>query len=205
MPRTGRPKTYERCTIDGCEKSHWALGFCRAHYNRNLRHGDPLAYGSKKRKHRPPVAFLESAFAYSSDECLPWPHGVNRFGYGLINVDGRSTLVSRLICKRSHGEPPAEKTDAAHSCGNPNCVNPRHIRWATRAENMADKERHGTTPRGSQNGHAKLLEADVRSIRAQPNRSYIELAREFGVAKGTIVNIRLRNTWAWLDAARDSK
>jgi len=32
-----------RCTIEGCRRRHWARGWCREHYNRWYRAGDPLA------------------------------------------------------------------------------------------------------------------------------------------------------------------
>lgn len=31
------------CSVDGCDKPVFGRGFCRAHYNRFQRHGDPLA------------------------------------------------------------------------------------------------------------------------------------------------------------------
>ena len=201
----GRPKSFEHCTIPGCDKSHWALGFCRAHYNRNLRHGDPLASGSGKHKHRTTMTSVESALRYVGGECLPWPHSVNQYGYGLININKRSTLVSRLICTLAHGDMPEGKTDAAHSCGNPICVNPNHLRWATRKENHADKIIHGTVVRGANNGSAKLTNEDVMTIRAQPHRTGRDLAAEFGVSAAAIHHIRRHETWAWLDQVRDSK
>ena len=33
------------CSIDGCGKPRYQLGWCRAHYSRNRRHGDPLGGG----------------------------------------------------------------------------------------------------------------------------------------------------------------
>lgn len=65
-------------------------------------------------------------------------------GYGLIRIDGVMCRVHRLVCIRRHGPPPTDDLEAAHSCGNAGCVNPRHIRWATRFENAADKKLHGT-------------------------------------------------------------
>lgn len=32
------------CTIEGCHREHEALGWCRLHYDRYYRHGDPLFY-----------------------------------------------------------------------------------------------------------------------------------------------------------------
>lgn len=37
-----------QCSINGCEKQHWGLGWCKMHYYRVLRHGDP--YVERKAK-----------------------------------------------------------------------------------------------------------------------------------------------------------
>lgn len=38
--RTSHPRT---CTVDGCDRDALARGWCRAHYNRWTRLGDPVA------------------------------------------------------------------------------------------------------------------------------------------------------------------
>jgi hypothetical protein len=55
----------------------------------------------------------------------------------------KAALMSRLVCEETHGLPPTPKHDAAHKtrsgCLGKLCVNPWHIRWATRSENERDK------------------------------------------------------------------
>lgn len=92
--------------------------------------------------------------------------------------------------------------DAAHSCGRAGdgCVNPRHLRWATRAENMADKLLHGTDNRGERNALAKLNEDDIRSIRAASGREpQAATAKRFDVDQSTISLIQRRLSWGWLE------
>jgi hypothetical protein len=86
---------------------------------------------------------------------------------------------------------------AAHSCGNGHlgCVNPHHLRWVTPKENAADRDDHGTTPKGENQGNSKLSESDIRSIRSSVGVSQTELAQRFGVHQGTISNILLKKTW----------
>jgi hypothetical protein len=67
-------------------------------------------------------------------ECLIWPFS-RRDGRGYINEEP----VSRFVCKLAHGSPPTEKHDAAHNCGNERCVNPHHLRWATRLLEVGKK------------------------------------------------------------------
>jgi hypothetical protein len=92
---------------------------------------------------------------------------------------------------------------AAHApgiCHNRACVNPHHLRWATIAENHADKIIDGTHARGERHPMVKLTAADVLAIRSSDRRGRA-LASEFGVHEATISDIRTRKTWAWLDAA----
>jgi hypothetical protein len=129
---------------------------------------------------------------------LPWPFGKNGVGYGTFQLDGRSVLVHRLACEAVHGRAPADKPIAAHWCGNRCCANPQHLRWATQAENMADKVTHGTAQRGEKHGGAKLTWDEVREIRSLLNAGHYgkDVARQFGVSKSTISFIRRGQTWA---------
>lgn len=90
--------------------------------------------------------FREVVVGYTGDDCLLWPFSKSNKGYGTINHDGRNLTVSRFLCAEVNGPPPTPDHVAAHSCGrgHTGCVNPRHLRWATRTENEADKIIHGT-------------------------------------------------------------
>lgn len=143
----------------------------------------------------------------------PW---INNQGYPIITVfaEGKPSRkqISRLVCEAFHGPAPSPEHQAAHGDGNPANNRPGNLRWATRAENMADCLIHGTraegarhgrttkperTPRGSRHGHAKITEADVLAIRAAPktNGSGVRLARQFGVSPAAICVIRSRKNW----------
>lgn len=101
----------------------------------------------------------------------------------------RQTL-SRVICERMYG-PPRPGDEAAHSCGNPECLNRRHVRWATHVENEADKRQHGTLNVGERNGHATLTTVEVDEIRRlrSGGLKLDEIAGRFGVQKSTVSRI----------------
>lgn len=139
------------------------------------------------------LPFLAYALAdYESDECLIWPFGKNSEGYGVVTIDNKTVYVHRHLCIERHGPPPSPDHIAAHSCGrgHDGCCNYRHLRWATRTENEADKWEHGTQ------GH-KLSLADVLDIRRlAPTTPRPVLARQFGVTTATIKHVVLRKTWS---------
>lgn len=127
-----------------------------------------------------------------TDECIEWPHGRDKDGYAVI---GRR--VTHVVLEAVGYPRPTPKHEVAHSCCNPPCVNPAHIRWATRKENHADQLEHGTRIRGEAHHSSKLTEADVLSIRSD-RRSNAELGRLYGVRTDHIGDIRSRRSWAWL-------
>ncbi len=145
-------------------------------------------------RHGDPGAFIAKALGYKGNACLLWPYATAR-GYGKAWVGDRLVTVHNHICRIVHGAPPTPKHHAAHTCGLRGCVSPRHVRWATPAENESDKLRHGRDNRGAKNSFAKLTWEAVCAIRSQPNKALGEWAAEYGVSKQTVCKARLRQTW----------
>lgn len=131
--------------------------------------------------------------------CIPWPFAYFDTGYACFNVDGKVVRAHRYVCRWTRGAPSSPKHDAAHSCGNRACVNPAHLRWATKKENEADKLAQGRPhgPRGTVHGMARLTPDEVRSIRAARGPQ-TAIAAKYGVCQQTISDITARRTWAHL-------
>lgn len=188
------------CKIDGCCKPSRKRGWCSMHYARWLKAGDPLAtkrenYGGAREY------FNSKVLAYGGEDCLIWPFSRNANGYGQINIGGRPTTVSRLVCERTNGSPPTDKHQAAHTCGNGHlgCVSPSHMVWKTHAENQADKIEHNSQPKGSMHHWAKLTEREVLAIRRMlGSTTQRDIARAFGVSEMTISDIKRGRRWSWL-------
>jgi len=140
-------------------------------------------------------AFLRANLSADTDECILWPYGTSDKGYGLAVIDTVQKPASRWMCILAHGEPVPPRVYAAHNCGKPACVNPRHLRWATHAENMADKLRHGTEIRGERNGKTTLTAEDVKAIRAAPP-NLKPLMERYGLSKHGISKIRSGKRWS---------
>jgi HNH endonuclease len=121
------------CVI--CGAPHLARGWCGRHYRRWWVYGDPLkqvkpANGEVQRY------YDEVVLTWDSDDCLLWPYSLDG-GYPALNGERGHVL----ICEETHGPKPDPKMHAAHWCGVRRCINRRHLRWATSAENEADKRR----------------------------------------------------------------
>ena len=109
------------------------------------------------------------------------------------------TAPIALSVETVHGAAPTDHHETAHSCGNRACVNPAHLRWATRAGNQADRVKHGTDNRGRRSAQARLSEADVRAILKQRDRTPADLAKEYGVSRNHITSIQNGRTWGWIN------
>ena len=183
------------CSVEGCGTAAYAKGWCRRHYCRANRHGDPLAgQGSPGAA----LQFLKDLVANPPGNCVPWPFGKQSGGYGAVEIDGRKVTASRASLELYAGPPDDPKADAAHEpglCHSRDCVNPLHLRWASRRENCADRHQDGTHFRGERNPVARLTENAVRMIRADP-RPAPAIAQELGVHPATIHYVRRGDTWS---------
>lgn len=133
--------------------------------------------------------------------CMLWLKYKAKDGYAKFSLGGKDVPAHRVSLIWSDGEPSSPELEAAHSCRNRHCVAPRHLRWATRTENMFDKLRDGTVSLKEKNGRAKLNLDKVREIRNmyhQGNGNTQErLGKQFGVDRSTISQIV--NNKIWMD------
>lgn len=189
------------CSIPDCGKKHVCRGFCASHYDRFRRNGDPLAGRTPKGY---AIKYVHSTILKETgSECFPWPFAKTS-GYGMMNVDGKNIHAHRYVCIMAHGDPPTDKHEAAHECGNGNrgCVNPNHLSWKTSKENQQDRLRHGTATRGINNPRAKLSEGQVLEIFSlRGTESQSETAGRFGVGQTTVSSIQRGRLWGFVTGA----
>jgi hypothetical protein len=179
--------------VAGC--TDFALGhgdLCSRHYQRKRRHGsvDITLKGANG------STFTEvlEAVASSTDECIIRKSTPNN-PYGFATLpDGRRMPMSRAVCTVAHGEPPAYGLDAAHSCGDTHCINPRHLSWKPRKANNEDKVAQGTQISGEAVNLAKLTDEQAREIFLSTAHS-ADLATKYDVSRATINRIRNRVTY----------
>lgn len=144
-------------------------------------------------------AFAEAAAKLPDNpdtSCVIWPYAMMPHGYGTLEVNGKTMGVHVYVTTIVRGPRPP-KADACHSCNNRPCINPAHLRWGSRKDNMADAIVGNTTRRGSRNWNVKLTEEQVRAIRAD-RRTIGDIARSYGVVYATIKDILIGENWGWL-------
>ena len=194
---------FKACSVVDCNgNAHSSKegrgGFCRPHYRRMRRHGDPL--GGKAENGEPKRFYKEVVLPYEGDECIIWPYNKSG-GYGQFYEDGKMHRVHRRLCEEINGPPPTEDHQAAHSCGKgkSGCVTKSHISWKTPKENNADKITHGTSGRGESHNLSKLTEEQVVEIRSLRGIEKIKsTASRYGVSMSQVSRIQLGYNWGWL-------
>lgn len=198
-PEAALHRSVAQCSVDDCCGRVIARGLCGKHYSKWKKYGHPLrgsAYGIAK------AFFEEKVLPHTGDNCLFWPFATTELGHAVMVVDNRRWRVARRVLVLLVGAPPTAAHHAAHSCGNGHlgCVAPRHLRWATPAENEADKLLHGTLTRGTRNGMVKLTTEQAREVRARAlaGEPQPSIAAAFGISTRTVSKIKLGARWAWL-------
>lgn len=127
------------------------------------------------------------------NDCWLWKAGKVR-GYGCFHVQRQPYLAHRIALALTQSVPHVSLV--LHSCDNPACVNPNHLRVGTQLDNMDDCVRHGNRPVGAKCPQAKLTEANVRAIRKNVNGySQQKLAAIYGVANSTIFRVIHKVDW----------
>lgn len=182
------------CSVAGCGNKVIARGWCRAHYQRWARYGDPT---DGRALDGAAQSFVTNvAVPYAQNDCLIWPFGLCK-GRGYMKVGGVTQVAHRVVCEAVYGAPPHPEMDSAHSCGNKVCVNPKHLRWATRLENEADKLVHGTRARGERHGNSKLSTEAVQAIlRMKGTAPSTKVGPMFDLHPATVRQIWRGDRWA---------
>ena len=129
------------------------------------------------------------------DDCWEWTGSRNGQGYGHLGVLGKLSKSHKLALSIS-GQPPIPGMMTLHSCDNPPCCNPAHLRYGTAKENMADRNDRGRMPdyRGARNPSAKLTFEEAAIIRASTELGRV-LAKRFNVSEAQISKVRLGKTF----------
>lgn len=122
-------------------------------------------------------------------ECVETTNSRNKAGYGqcLAHRHGRKIYLTHVLAWiDANGRLPEDGMKILHSCDNPPCVNPEHLREGTQAENNQESVAKGRSKRFTHdecvNGHSYSRNVYVdakgcrhcRLCRADASRRYYE-------------------------------
>lgn len=139
-----------------------------------------------------PARFWERVDVRGPDECWPWKgHARGRGGSGGMIFEGEPRYAHQIAFRLTNGY---WAPYLRHSCDNPPCCNPAHLLEGTHDDNMADMVARGRASHGERHWFAKLTDADIRAIRADP-RSNRKIAADYGIDPSLISGIKNRKTW----------
>jgi TPR repeat protein len=134
----------------------------------------------------------------NDDECWIWLGSTFNGRYGRYSIGKKSFSAHRISYVLSNG--PIGNLLVCHSCDNILCVRPDHLWLGTPKDNTQDmlNKNRGPEQKGSKNPQAKLIEKDVKKIRAKYNKGCTlkELAISFEVSIASISNIVRRKSWS---------
>lgn len=134
------------------------------------------------------------------DGCWPWTRARQggKWPYGVFHpVKGQTQRAHRLALQLHLGRPLRPGMFALHSCDNPPCCNPAHLREGTNLENVRDAMDRGRHKRGENDAQAKLTgDLVVRMRRLAADGAKVRgLAQEFGVSEGQVSMILRGQRW----------
>lgn len=123
--------------------------------------------------------------------CTIWDRSISNAGYGLAYSpeDKKTVLAHRWIFNRHYGYYPKV---VMHTCDNPLCVNPEHLKAGTQSDNIKD-----CISKGRYISRQKLSLKDCQDIQNNPLSSR-KLASIYGVNQKTICNIK-NNKYSYSD------
>lgn len=184
------------CSLDECNSPAYCRAWCKKHYDRWHRTGDPL--GMRKKANGTIRVALESAARSTADECILLS------GYKCrpaTNFDGIQMFASRAVWMIANGDP--GDAFVLHTChrGEEGCINIRHLYTGDQAQNIRDMDGAGRGRRGhgikilDPQDVAEIRRRHVRGINQHYPSNTAELASEFGVSKATITGVVAYRRW----------
>jgi len=129
--------------------------------------------------------YAQTTFA---GDCVEWT-GARRNGYGVFYVRrlGYRVGAHRAAYAIAHGEVPENRL-VLHSCDNPLCVNPAHLRLGDDADNIRDAIQRGRYHTGPRNKTAPNKVRTIRQLRST-GHTYKEIARRLSLNIKTVGEI----------------
>lgn len=151
----------------------------------------------KQLKHK---RFWSKVDIRGSDDCWPWLAYKDRAGYGTMKINGKPQYATHILFNIRTGDWVPKGRQINHTCNNPSCLNPIHLRLGSQLSNMRYMMKcgRGNHVKGEQHYRAKLAKREVQKIKRllfQGDMTQIEIASMFNVNHRTISVIKTGKRW----------
>ena len=140
------------------------------------------------------------------DVCWPWKGYLGGGGYGRVQIGNKSYYAHRVIFDLANPNTitlsaPIDKREAGflmHSCDNPVCCNPKHLKVSDQKENMQDRLNKGRYLFGKGPDHHRAVftheeQAEILRLRKEFGLTASQLANRFGKKLSTMKTLLARN------------
>ncbi len=128
--------------------------------------------------------------------CIRWKGWKNEHGYGKFSIGKLYQFAHRFAYELYKEKIPDGKC-VLHKCDVRDCCNVDHLYVGNQFDNMRDAAiRNRFNRKGSNNGHSRLNEEDVKYIKRSFDQiTCAQLAREFKVSESCIHDIKHGRSW----------
>jgi len=176
-----------------CPSKSIGRKLCRPHYNQMKKDG---------RLHEFPILgpsdVTGARYIKKESGCWEWTGTRNGYGYGIFLLPGEVPIrAHRYFYEQSNGPIP-DGLVVMHTCDNPPCVNPDHLRVGTKGDNNRDRFQKKRGKFNEERKNTKLTKVQVIAILADKRRQ-CEIARQYGVNQSHISRIKHRHCGKYID------
>lgn len=151
-----------------------------------------------KRRKQDLIGIISQFISDETEDCIFYPI-TNEDGYGDIqyyNEDDkkRHCLAHRLSYEVANNTTISSDELVLHSCDNPGCVNPKHLRLGTHQENIQDRDSRNRQAKGKSNGRYSTGYYATYDKVEKPKASFEELfSRKLSEEKVIILKEAIKN------------
>jgi len=170
-PTQESPKS---CGVEGCGLTYFSRSYCTKHWHelwRSKASDDQLGYQYQTLQE----AFDTKPKTVQPKGCIIWDGNTSGYApgqYGVLTFRNKRRFAHRVAYELRHGPIPRGQ-DIDHLCHTRLCVNPDHLRLASRKQNL---EHRSGANLNSQTGHRGITYDKSRNqYRARVKHNYMEI------------------------------
>lgn len=191
----------QACSVKECPYHGQVVrGFCPKHYTRWSRHRSPLV----THRDRGNGDTMQDRFWSRIDktpgqgpngDCWQWRAAAGKEIYAQVKIAKQRRVVHHVAWFLKFGQWPT--LWILHSCDNPPCCNPQHLREGTAKDNANDRSIRNRGVKGESHPNAKYKETDIRhayNLLKTGLRTSV-VAQITGIHRVTISSLRHGRAW----------